>query len=121
MNTTSELLLWVAVPYVWLAVFAVGHVWRYRQDQFGWTSRTSQLLEHRRLRWGGPLFHLGAFMVIAGHVVGLAVPDTWTEAVGITEHAQGIVPAPRAVLDVLRDTHWMLLVTWYRAGAPSAA
>ncbi|MCX4742231.1 respiratory nitrate reductase subunit gamma [Streptomyces antibioticus] len=86
MNSTSELLLWVAVPYVCLAVFAVGHVWRYRQDQFGWTSRTSQLLEHRWLRWGSPLFHLGAFMVIAGHVVGLAVPDTWTEAVGITEH-----------------------------------
>jgi nitrate reductase gamma subunit len=26
-------------------------------------------------------------MVIAGHVVGLAVPDTWTEAAGISEHA----------------------------------
>jgi nitrate reductase gamma subunit len=26
-------------------------------------------------------------MVIAGHVVGLAIPDSWTEAVGITEHA----------------------------------
>ncbi|MFS7875257.1 respiratory nitrate reductase subunit gamma [Streptomyces asiaticus] len=82
----TDLLLWVAVPYVCLAVFVVGHLWRYRQDQFGWTSRTTQLLEHRRLRWGSPLFHLGAFMVIAGHVVGLAVPDSWTEAVGITEH-----------------------------------
>ncbi|MEV5575070.1 respiratory nitrate reductase subunit gamma [Spirillospora sp. NPDC052269] len=82
----GDLLLWVAVPYVCLAVFAVGHVWRYRQDQFGWTSRTSQLLEHRWLRWGSPLFHLGAFMVIGGHVVGLAVPDSWTEAAGITEH-----------------------------------
>ncbi|GAB2922970.1 hypothetical protein GCM10027075_23720 [Streptomyces heilongjiangensis] len=30
---------------------------------------------------------MGAFMVIAGHVVGLAVPDTWTEAAGISEHA----------------------------------
>ncbi|MFI2721980.1 respiratory nitrate reductase subunit gamma [Streptomyces collinus] len=83
----ADLLLWVAVPYICLAVFAVGHVWRYRQDQFGWTSRTTQLLEHRWLRWGSPLFHLGAFMVIAGHVVGLAIPDSWTEAVGITEHA----------------------------------
>ncbi|MGW6545182.1 respiratory nitrate reductase subunit gamma [Streptomyces massasporeus] len=83
----AELLLWVAVPYICLAVCAVGHVWRYRQDQFGWTSRTTQLLEHRWLRWGSPLFHLGAFMVIAGHVVGLAVPDSWTAAVGITEHA----------------------------------
>lgn len=39
------------------------------------------------LRWGSPLFHVGAFVVIAGHVVGLAVPDAWTEAVGISEHA----------------------------------
>ncbi|MER6674105.1 respiratory nitrate reductase subunit gamma [Streptomyces sp. NPDC000983] len=83
----TDLLLWVAVPYVCLAVFTVGHVWRYRHDQFGWTSRTTQLLEHRWLRWGNPLFHLGAFMVIAGHVVGLAVPASWTEAVGFGEHA----------------------------------
>ncbi|MEU3979307.1 respiratory nitrate reductase subunit gamma [Streptomyces sp. NPDC026672] len=82
----ADLLLWVAVPYVCLAVFVVGHVWRYRQDQFGWTSRTSQLLEHRWLRWGNPLFHLGAFMVIGGHVVGLAVPASWTERAGISEH-----------------------------------
>ncbi|MFF4568293.1 respiratory nitrate reductase subunit gamma [Streptomyces sp. NPDC001410] len=83
----ADLLLWVAFPYICLAVFAVGHVWRYRQDQFGWTSRTTQLLEHRWLRWGSPLFHLGAFAVIAGHVVGLAVPASWTEAAGISEHA----------------------------------
>lgn len=85
--TGSDLLLWVAVPYVCLAVFVAGHVWRYRHDQFGWTSRTTQLLEHRWLRWGSPLFHLGAFLVIAGHVVGLAVPAAWTGAIGITEHA----------------------------------
>ncbi|OIJ66841.1 respiratory nitrate reductase subunit gamma [Streptomyces mangrovisoli] len=83
----TDLLLWVAFPYICLAVFVVGHVWRYRQDQFGWTSRTTQLLEHRWLRWGSPLFHLGAFAVIGGHVVGLAVPASWTEAAGISEHA----------------------------------
>ncbi|MGW3355481.1 respiratory nitrate reductase subunit gamma [Streptomyces bungoensis] len=83
----TDLLLWVVLPYTCLAVFAVGHVWRYRQDQFGWTSRTTQLLEHRWLRWGSPLFHLGAFAVIAGHVVGLAVPASWTAAAGVGEHA----------------------------------
>jgi nitrate reductase gamma subunit len=82
----ADLLLWVAVPYICLAVFAVGHVWRYRHDQFGWTTHTSQLLENRWLRWGSPLFHLGTFMAIAGHVVGLAVPASWTEAAGIDEH-----------------------------------
>ncbi|MFD8090602.1 respiratory nitrate reductase subunit gamma [Streptomyces malaysiensis] len=86
----AGLLLWGAFPYICLAVFAVGHVWRYRQDQFGWTSRTTQLLEHRWLRWGSPLFHLGAFAVIAGHVIGLAVPASWTEAAGIGEHAYHI-------------------------------
>ncbi|MBK3644622.1 MULTISPECIES: respiratory nitrate reductase subunit gamma [Streptomyces] len=85
--SSTDLLLWTAFPYICLAVFVVGHVWRYRQDQFGWTSRTSQLLEHRWLRWGSPLFHLGAFAVIAGHVVGLAVPASWTEAAGVGEHA----------------------------------
>ncbi|MFG2818512.1 respiratory nitrate reductase subunit gamma [Kitasatospora sp. NPDC048365] len=85
--SAADLLLWVGLPYICLAVFTVGHVWRYRQDQFGWTSRTSQLLEHRWLRWGSPLFHLGAFAVIGGHVVGLAVPAGWTEAAGISEHA----------------------------------
>ena len=31
--------VWVALPYVSLAVFVVGHVWRYRYDQLmrlGW-------------------------------------------------------------------------------------
>ncbi|MFI1566516.1 respiratory nitrate reductase subunit gamma [Streptomyces sp. NPDC020490] len=83
----TDLLLWVAFPYICLAVFVAGHIWRYRHDQFGWTSHTSQLLEHRWLRFGSPLFHLGAFMVIAGHVMGLAVPASWTEAAGMSEHA----------------------------------
>ncbi|MEU7168499.1 respiratory nitrate reductase subunit gamma [Streptomyces morookaense] len=82
-----QLLLWVAVPYVCLTVCVAGHIWRYRRDRFGWTCRTTQLLEHRWLRLGSPLFHLGAFAVIAGHVVGLAVPASWTEAAGIGEHA----------------------------------
>ncbi|HEU4752909.1 MAG TPA: respiratory nitrate reductase subunit gamma, partial [Armatimonadota bacterium] len=55
-NSGPDLLLWVAFPYFCLAVFVVGHVWRYRQDQFGWTSHTTQLLENRWLRWGSPLF-----------------------------------------------------------------
>jgi nitrate reductase gamma subunit len=78
-------LLWVVLPYTALTIFAVGHVWRWRVDQFGWTTRTTQLLEHRWLRWGSPLFHLGAFAAIAGHAVGLLVPESWTSAVGVSE------------------------------------
>jgi nitrate reductase gamma subunit len=80
-------LLWVAVPYACLAVFAVGHFWRYRYDKFGWTTRSSQLYESRLLRLGSPLFHFGILFVLMGHAMGLGVPKSWTEAIGITEGA----------------------------------
>lgn len=83
--------LWVAIPYVALTIFVVGHVWRWRTDQFGWTTRTTQLLESRLLRFGSPLFHLGAFAAIGGHVLGLLVPKGWTDAVGVSEHLYHLV------------------------------
>ena len=78
-------ILWVVVPYVCLTVFVVGHVWRYRYDKFGWTTRSSQLYEDRLLRLGSPLFHFGILAVFLGHVMGLGVPKSWTEAVGVSE------------------------------------
>lgn len=82
---TFQILLWVALPYVCAAIFIVGHIWRYRYDQFGWTTRSSQTYENRLLRWGSPMFHLGILMVIAGHVVGLLIPREWLYAIGISE------------------------------------
>jgi len=87
MNT----LLWVVLPYTCLTVFVAGHIWRWRHDQFGWTTHTSQLLESRLLRLGSPLFHLGAFGVIGGHALGLLVPAALTEKAGISEHLYHLV------------------------------
>lgn len=83
--TGRELLLWVIIPYLCIATFVGGHVWRYHYDKFGWTTRSSQLYERRLLRWGSPLFHFGILAALGGHVMGLLVPKSWTEAVGITE------------------------------------
>ncbi|GAA3167076.1 respiratory nitrate reductase subunit gamma [Nonomuraea salmonea] len=80
-----SVLLWVVLPYVALTVFVLGHVWRYRYDKFGWTTRSSQLYESRLLRVGSPLFHFGILVVALGHVGGLVIPKSWTEAVGIGE------------------------------------
>ncbi|GAA0316375.1 respiratory nitrate reductase subunit gamma [Actinoallomurus spadix] len=84
--TTTDTLLWVALPYVVIAVFVLGHVWRYRYDKFGWTTRSSQLYESRLLRVGSPLFHFGILVVLLGHIGGLVVPKRWTTAAGVSEH-----------------------------------
>ncbi|MCG5218990.1 respiratory nitrate reductase subunit gamma [Streptosporangium sp. KLBMP 9127] len=80
-----ETALWVVAPYLTLLVLVLGLVWRYRYDRFGWTTRSSQLYEHRLLRIGSPLFHFGLLFVIAGHVVGLLIPESWTAAAGVPE------------------------------------
>ncbi|WP_028800540.1 respiratory nitrate reductase subunit gamma [Streptomyces sp. 142MFCol3.1] len=83
---TGGILLWVVLPYIALAVFVLGHVWRYRYDKFGWTTRSSQLYERRLLRIGSPLFHFGILVVLLGHIGGLVIPKSWTTAAGISEH-----------------------------------
>ena len=83
--------LWVIVPYLCLATFVVGHFWRYRYDKFGWTTRSSQLYEDRLLRLGSPLFHFGMLGVVGGHVIGLVIPKSWTEAAGVSESAYHLV------------------------------
>lgn len=83
----GDVLLWIIFPYVAFAVFVVGHWWRYRRDQFGWTSRSSQLLDRRVLGWASPVFHYGALAAIGGHVIGMFIPESATDAIGIPESA----------------------------------
>lgn len=83
--TVLDTLAWVVLPYVAIVMMLVGLLWRHRTDQFGWTSRSSGWHENALLRWSSPMFHLGILCVAGGHVVGLAVPKTWTEAVGVTQ------------------------------------
>jgi nitrate reductase gamma subunit len=86
-----DVLLWVVVPYICLTTFVVGHFWRYRYDKFGWTTRSSQLYEDRLLRVGSPLFHFGMLGVVGGHIVGLLVPQSWTDALGISHETYHLV------------------------------
>ena len=83
--------LFVVIPYICLTTFVVGHWWRYRYDKFGWTTRSSQLYENRLLRIGSPLFHFGMLGVVGGHIIGLLVPQSWTDAVGISHTAYHVV------------------------------
>jgi nitrate reductase gamma subunit len=82
-----DVLLWAVLPYVTIAVLIGGTMWRYRYDKFGWTTRSSELYESRLLRIGSPLFHFGLLVVILGHVIGLLIPKSWTDAAGLSQEA----------------------------------
>ena len=80
-----DVVLWGVLPYLVIVTMVGGTIWRYRYDKFGWTTRSSQLYESRLLRIGSPLFHFGILLVLIGHIGGLVIPESWTEAVGISE------------------------------------
>ncbi|MCK0113184.1 respiratory nitrate reductase subunit gamma [Ornithinimicrobium sp. F0845] len=83
--------LWVIFPYICLAIFVVGHIWRYRYDKFGWTTRSSQLYESKLLRIGSPLFHFGILGVAVGHFMGLIIPQSLTDRIGISHEMYHII------------------------------
>ncbi len=85
MESTLDTFLWLIFPYICLTVFVLGHIGRYRYDKFGWTSRSSQMYEDRILRWANPMFHFGILAVFLGHVMGLGIPKSWTDGVGISD------------------------------------
>ena len=86
-----DTLLWVVLPYAAITTFVVGHVWRWRTDQIGWTTRSTQILERRWLNVGSNLFHLGILMAIGGHVLGILVPATVTEHLGVDEDRYHVI------------------------------
>lgn len=110
-----DVALYALVPYVAVAVFVVGHVWRYRHDQYGWTSRSTQMLESRWLRYGSVAFHYGAFAAIGGHVLGVLVPASWTDAAGISEDAYHVISAVGGLVAGLAVAAGLAILVWRRA------
>ena len=96
-----ETFLWVAFPWLAIAAFVIGIIWRWRTDQFGWTSHSTQIYESKLLRLSSPLFHWGMVFVVIGHLMGLAIPKSWTRTVRISDevyHLIATIPGTEAYL-----------------------
>ncbi|MGH3511899.1 MAG: respiratory nitrate reductase subunit gamma, partial [Pseudonocardiaceae bacterium] len=107
-------LLWLTLPYVAFTSFVVGHIWRYRHDQFGWTTRSSQSHEGRLLRLGSPLFHFGLLAVLGGHVLGIGVPASWTAAVGVSGEAYHLMSVSFGTLSGLATVAGLAILLYRR-------
>lgn len=110
--------VWVAAPYLAIAIFVGGHVWRYRYDKFGWTSRSTQMLESRWLAWGSNLFHYGALAAIGGHVLGILIPASVTAAVGIDEARYHILSSSAGTVAGIVCGSGLVILVWRRLAFP---
>lgn len=105
-------LLWGVFPYLCLTSFVLGHIWRYRYDKFGWTTRSSQMYEGRVLSIASPLFHFGILAVFAGHFLGLVVPESLTLELGVSESMYRLISAgPGAIAGVAAIVGLIILIS----------
>lgn len=114
-----DIALWAVLPYLVLAVLAAGTAWRYRYDRFGFTTRSSQLHESRLMTIGGPLFHYGVLFVVAGHVIGLLVPEAWTDDLHVDDrlyHANALLVGGTAGIAAVAG---LTVLLWRRLRVPA--
>ncbi|GAB4248245.1 MAG: respiratory nitrate reductase subunit gamma [Thermoleophilia bacterium] len=75
-----NLLLFLLFPYLAVAVAVGGTIYRIAYRPVTVSSRTSQLLESRKLFWGSVPMHWGVGLVLAGHLLAVVLPwavESW--------------------------------------------
>ncbi|MGW8224035.1 MAG: respiratory nitrate reductase subunit gamma [Syntrophobacteria bacterium] len=80
-------LAFLVFPYLALATFVVGHMYRYVVDPYGWNTKSSELLDKKGLKFGVTIFHWGIIFTLLGHGAGLLIPQKYWDAVGINSQA----------------------------------
>jgi nitrate reductase gamma subunit len=73
---TSNTLLFGFYPYIALTICLVGSWIRYDREQYSWKASSSQALRTKGMRVASNLFHIGVIFVLAGHLVGLLLPES---------------------------------------------
>ena len=81
-----NLFFWVVFPYIAITIFFIGNAYRFLAYPYTWTSKSSEILEKKTLRPASILFHYGIILVFIGHIIGIVIPKSWTEELGLTEH-----------------------------------
>lgn len=69
-----DVILFVVFPYVAVALAVGGTLYRYRTNQFSFTSLSSQFLESDIQFWGSTLWHYGILPTLLIHVAGFTIP-----------------------------------------------
>lgn len=71
-----NVLMFAALPYVSIAIFLIGSIYRYRNRGFQVSSLSSEFLERKKLFWGSQPFHWGLLILFFGHLIAFLFPRT---------------------------------------------
>ncbi len=82
----ANLFFWVVFPYIAITIFFIGNAFRFFAYPYTWRSKSSEILEKKTLRPASLLFHYGIIFAFFGHIIGIVIPKSWTEEMGISEH-----------------------------------
>jgi nitrate reductase gamma subunit len=116
MNSQTESLLMVGLPYAAIVIFLAGVLWRLR-SRFTVSSLSSQILESRFLPWGSVPFHMGILILFLGHLLPTLLPGTWLKLVSYTGVLLAVeaVGVAAAILCLLG----LVILLWRRAVSPT--
>ena len=78
----TDALLFVAFPYVTVALAVAVGLYRYFFDRFSYSSISSQFLEKRTLFWGSVPWHYGIGLILVAHLLALLLPGPWAALLG---------------------------------------
>ncbi len=76
-----ESILFIAFPYVAVALAIVVTLFRYFTDRFSYSTQSSQFLENRALFWGSVPWHYGILVILLAHVVAFLFQGAWASLV----------------------------------------
>ena len=69
-------LMFAAFPYICVAIFLIGSIYRYMNKGFQVSSLSSEFLERKKLFWGSQPFHYGLLVLFFGHLIAFLFPRT---------------------------------------------
>lgn len=78
----TDLFLFGILPYVAVATFVVGIVYRFRTSRASIGTRSSQSLEDRLLFWASVPWHYAILLILVAHLGAVLFPGPWAALLG---------------------------------------
>lgn len=75
-NAMLNTFAFTVFPYLALAIFLIGSVYRYLNRGFQVSSLSSEFLERKKLFWGSQPFHYGILFLFFGHLIAFLFPSS---------------------------------------------